>query len=254
MNLPRILLGFNVALALGAGLVWWHQRAALQDRQVELNAARAAAAQTAAVARTNARLRAELPTEAELDALRSDQQALPALRAEVAQLQARVEQRLHAPVQIPSTDASQPTVFVADQWFNAGRQTPLHTIMTALWAASRGNAAVLKESIQLNPQGPERLAAMWAELPAHLRERYPNQEQFLAGLSAQHLPIHSLQYLELGNEPEDAPFATVRVRVNSPEGEARFPTLITLRGADGWKLVLPTPVLESHYERLTQTP
>jgi hypothetical protein len=254
MNLPRILLGFNVLLALGASLAWWHQREALQDRQDQLAAARAEAARVDALARVNQRLRGALPTPAELEALRSDQDALPALRAEVAQLRARVEQRLHAPAQNAPAEPSEPTVFAAKQWFNAGRHTPLHTIMTALWAASQGDASVLAESIQLNSAGMERLAAMWTELPPHLRHRYPNPEQFVAALAAQNLFAQSLEFVGFGDEPEDAPFATVRVRVTNAEGKARFPTLLALRGPDGWKLMFPTPVLEAYYERLKQAP
>jgi hypothetical protein len=248
--MPRfLLLALNLALLILGASLYWHQRQATTALRTAVAAPLDEPPQLLALHRENEALRQSLLNSSDLAALRADHEALPILRAELQALQASAEKRLQNAAQA-NPPRSEPPTFTATDWINAGRRTPIETVVTALWASTRGEKAVLADLIHLDARTEERLRPLLAALPEAEQRQFTSLEAFAADITTRSLRVDSIQFLELdASLPEDAPFTTLRVRVTSPGGSERYPTLVAVRSASGWKLLLPAPVVD----RYTQT-
>ena len=253
---PHLLIALNALLLLGVvGALYPRHNDAAQLRQA-LATARQQAQAAAALEQENRNRRAGLSTSEALRRMQEEHAALSRLRLEVEELRRQAEQRLQRGARPSAEPPQPPAVWVEADWDNRGRDDPASTVITTLWAVTRGETARLAEAIQLRPEGQQRLQKLLDELPPELRASFSRPEELAAALATRDVAPASIEFLDPATESdkEHPHFKGLRIRVTDrATGQERFPTLATVRTDAGWKLIVPTTVLDRQLARLIET-
>ena len=200
------------------------------------------------IADANRNARAALPNADTLEQWRRDARELPRLRAELDALNAGADARLARPAQIEAPPESG-NHWSADEWSNRGHSTVQDALVTAAWAASRGEVDVLARSLHLQPAGREAAEAWLAQAPPPAHVQAPTPEHLVALLAAQRMQPQAVTFLN--GEPErDARAHSAQVRITRAPQPDRVMNLITVRDDQGWKLLVPDPVVRQYLDAL----
>jgi hypothetical protein len=134
---------------------------------------------------------------------------------------------------------------------NSGKATPEASTQTALWAAVSGDVEALAETLMFTASAQKKADAWFATLPDATRQQYGSPEKVVALMIAK--DADSLTGMQVIGQQEVGPDNVgVRVRLAGADGKTKDDTLFMHRGADGWKMVLPDPVLEKFARQLAK--
>jgi len=141
------------------------------------------------------------------------------------------------------------TVLPADEWRDAGNDSPHSTLESVLWAARGGDVSRLASLIDFRPGDRERADQLLATLPPESRAQYANPEALVATLVAANLPTDYAAvapFDEVGN----AKSSVLRLRVEQAGGQQQDLTFMLHHGDAGWQLDVPGNTLASFAQQL----
>jgi hypothetical protein len=130
----------------------------------------------------------------------------------------------------------------AAAWKNRGRASPEDATETVLWAASGGDLDVLKETLSINDETRAKAEEMLMTLPGAARSQYPTPEDLLAVVVAGNVPLDKVQLV--ARQQIDADHVTEYLRLKNADGITRQVYLSLDQSPDGWRLVVPSSVVE----------
>jgi len=111
-----------------------------------------------------------------------------------------------------------------------------------LWAASGGDLDVLKETLSINDETRAKAEEMLMTLPGAARSQYPTPEDLLAVVVAGNVPLDKVQLV--ARQQIDADHVTEYLRLKNADGITRQVYLSLDQSPDGWRLVVPSSVVE----------
>lgn len=240
--------GWLVPIAVAVAIVTvfvLQQRIAVRLR-VDIEAARRVGRESS-VAADNAQLRRTLPSDADIERLRSDHEALGRLNAELDALRGSLRE---------PRAVSEQAVFrkAATEWQNVGYETPQRALETALWAARSGDLELFSRSLVLEPlrqDGTGNQIPEWLRPPAEVIRRRVVER------TLENIPLGHVNAMVGRSDDVDS----VRMDVslsgrNSKTGEAtsRGAKITFRRQPDGWRLVVPADVVERYGAEPRQAP
>ncbi|ATC63518.1 hypothetical protein CMV30_05860 [Nibricoccus aquaticus] len=194
--------------------------------------------------------------EAESERLRADREALPRLRAEVAELKKSVDESRPKVAKKPKADPAVPLdiekeIVPSETWRNVGYATPVAAVETALWAAAGGDTDVLMGSIVLDDAAQRKAAELLAGLPVETRTRYASAEELVAFMAAKDVPLEGTRIFPVKEEAGDMRRAVVQLR--NAAGSVRQVHLDLRKTGAGWRLVVPEAAVERYAAQLKGT-
>jgi hypothetical protein len=130
----------------------------------------------------------------------------------------------------------------AAAWKNRGRASPEEAVETMLWAASGGDLDALKETLSINDETRAKAENMLTTLPGAARSQYATPEDLLAVVIAGNVPLDSAQVV--ARQQNDADHVTEYLRLKNADGITRQVYLSLYQSPDGWRLVVPSSVVE----------
>jgi len=185
---------------------------------------------------------------AELVKLREEMTALQKNTADLAKL-AQLAQTVKALEK--NADGVPTNLIPAGALKNSGKATPEASTQTALWAAVNGDVDALAGSLMFTASAQKKADAWFATLPEATRQQYGSAEKVVALMIAK--DADSLTGMQVIGQQEVGPDNVgVRVRLAGADGKTKDDTLFMHRSADGWKMVLPDPVLEKFARQLAK--
>ena len=236
----------------GVGAIAW-QNMRLAQLRGEAAIQREEGRDLAKLRAENQRLAAEAISPAALEALRGDRAALTRLRAELETLRARSMSSPARPdLTAPSASASTPKVIPAAEWKNAGRSTPAASFETVMWAAAGGDVDALSQTLAWDGGAKTKADALFASLSSVARSNFASAERLVAFLTAKEVPLGKMAVW--GQTPQAGDEVSLRVRIESADGGARFPVFSLRRYADGWKLLVPESAIDKYTAQLHEQP
>lgn len=245
-NLRAFIVIATLAATALAMLGWQHRTTerlrAERDRHqtalAQLQADRRAEQQQQQLASTQARAE-------ELDRLLAERAAVVRLREELDTLR----QRAAAPAvrQEPTPRPVRPSLvgnaLAFSLWQNAGRATPEASLETALWAAANGDIDTLTGLLVFDAEARNEATALFAQLPANLRQEFVSPERLVAVLAAKDVPLGSAALLNQHPTPTETKLS---VQVLDAEGKHKL-ALLSVRPDDGgWRFVVPTNAVKRY--------
>lgn len=247
MHLLR--LGVLVAV-IGLAVAWFGSRELhLRSFHASADHLRSSAGDLAALREAHAKLRAALPPENELTALRADRAAIVRLRNEIQAVRRGVEAREHPPS--PATPVRAATLLeaplAAAQWRNVGHATPAAAVETLLWAAAGGDVERLAETLVQAPETRARAEALFASLPPDLRREHATPERLMALMTASVIPLGSAQVVAEVPNPQGTVLVT---SLESPSGQSRMVALSLRTDGQAWRVELPPAAVERYAAQL----
>lgn len=185
---------------------------------------------------------------AELVKLREEMSALQKNTADIA----RFAQLAQTAKTLEKTSDGVPTNLIpAGALKNSGKATPEASTQTALWAAVSGDVDALAGTLMFTSSAQKKADAWFATLPDATRQQYGSAEKVVALMIAK--DADSLTGMQVIGQQEVGPDNVgVRVRLAGADGKTKDDTLFMHRSADGWKMVLPDPVLEKFARQLAK--
>jgi len=163
------------------------------------------------------------------------------LQAELDSLRRRASEsaaarRTERPERAPPTPPLSGNVLAHQLWQNLGAATPAAALETALWASAGGDIDALAGLLALDPAARTEAAALFAQLPANLRQEFVSPERLVAVLTAKDVPLGSATILGQYPSPTDT---KVSAQIFDAEGNQKI-SLFSLRlEGDRWQLVVP---------------
>jgi hypothetical protein len=130
----------------------------------------------------------------------------------------------------------------AAAWKNRGRGSPEAAMETMLWAASGGDLNALKETLSINDETRAKAEEMLTTLPGAARSQYSTPDDLLAVVIAGNVPLDSAQLV--ARQQIDADHVTEYLRLKNADGNTRQVYLSLYQSPDGWRLVVPSSVIE----------
>lgn len=236
--------------AVGAGALAWRSLhlAHLRD---EVAIQREEGRDLARLRAENQRLTAENISPSALEALRGDRAALTRLRGELEALRARsISPPARPAVTPPAAGPSTPRAIPAAEWKNAGQNTPASSFETVMWAAAGGDVDALSQMLALNGGAKAKADALFASLSPAARANYVSAERLVAFLTAREVPLGTMAVW--GQTPQADDEVSLRARIESANGDARFPAFLLRRYAEGWKLVVPESAIDKYAVQLRE--
>ena len=187
--------------------------------------------------------------EKELARLRTDREALPRLRAEVASLRKSVDETRPLPGRARKNDANaapdiSKELAPAAAWKNRGYETPADAIETALWAAAGGDTEVLMKSLVFEESAKRKAEALFASLPEDVRRRYRGPEELVAFMTAKDVPLEGARIIARADEKAEE--RKIAVQLKNAAGSVRQLQIGVRKMADGWRLVMPESAVERY--------
>lgn len=256
------ILACALLLAVGITLGWQRQRTLLLEAELEAQQIRAD--EVARLGADLARLQANPVSAADLAVLHEDRAALERLRAEIETLKTAGPGIRPAPtaVSVPS----EKEFLVSSAWKHAGRVTPSATLETLLWARLHGNVDVIASGLAFENEAARELArSLMASLPPSVGAHRDSPERLIALLAAKdadygaYKSMWVVEEIKPGEEflesvrlrqPDVTDVVVVRSLLQTTTGENQHKYLSMQRNYDGWKLVVPTSVVESYADKL----
>jgi hypothetical protein len=250
--MSKIAVGLVVVVAAAGAAVVWMQRETNEALRAEIAGLhtdfdRLAKSREAAAAMTPKPTAAE--TAASLNAA-ADREELAKLRADVVALQKQSKDFARAAQQTQGGGATIPTRLVpSSEWKNAGRDTPAATAETLLWAAAGGDVNTIASAVELTNSAREKAEAWFAGLPEQTRADYGNADKLVALMIAKDAAtISGMQVL--GQREIGPDTVGMRVRFGNDEGKTKDDSFALHHSADGWKLLVPDPLIEKWTRQL----
>lgn len=192
----------------------------------------------------NAKLRSEQPSVAQLRELEGRKAHAEALRSRISSLGRQVS-AAHSPAPVDGGVAS-------GDWSYAGNATPKAALMSVLWSASRGDVDQLASLLAFDTAAREKADAMYASLPLGAQQDYGSPERVVATLLSGSFPKDASS-AELGDEEVSGDDASITMSV-SHTGAARNNTYKLDHSAGGWRLLVPSEVLDGYGQLLQGLP
>ena len=157
-----------------------------------------------------------------------------------------------AAAQAKAAEANVPTKLVpVAEWKNGGRGTAGAALETVLWAATGGDVATLAQGLGFTATARAKADAWFAGLSDATRAQYGSPENVIALMIAR--DAAALSGMQVLGQRELSPEETMMmVRMGSDDGKTKDDKFLLHRTAEGWKLVLPDPVLERYAKQLAQ--
>ena len=232
--LPLLCLG----LGLGAYL---HLRNANARLREQLATARIHDEQTAQVRNENREMEA-LVARAKADesgALRAIQTEVGRVRADVAELERKAEERYAAKLAkdredkaalAENRDLTKGPVLL-ENCRNVGRATPVDALQTLIWAGMKGDDELVASMIALDGKTRAMVAALLAVLPARAREKYPTPEK-LAALVFADVLMNVSAFQVVGQKAVDSQ----RVALTVAKLSGKTADIVMELGPNGWQV------------------
>jgi len=197
---------------------------------------------------THDRLSAARPSDTELEALRQADAEAQRLRAEAAELRARAAAVTPAPK--PAAPPPKPPAIPVAASTDAGRATPAAALESVLWSSAHGEVEALATLLAFEPGTQVKIDEALASLPEEERSRYGSSADVFATLVAARMPPDLAQTEVLETTP-GAGVTAVRLRLRRTDGNAREATFRFKQDTDGWRLIVPTRVVNDYLRMLT---
>ncbi|MSU66376.1 MAG: hypothetical protein EXS38_09815 [Opitutus sp.] len=190
------------------------------------------------------RLRRREPFPDELLSLRRDAAELAGLRREMADReQFTATGGRSAAVTAGGTVPFPEAQWVpAASWKNVGRATAQAALQTVLWAAAAGEPSALREVLGFSSNAPGAAKKLGASQPELPRASDPESEGRPVARLAGQIGAAAVQLLAEQNQGFD--HTVVYLAVKSAGGEIKAIYLQLHRDASGWRVMVPTHVLE----------
>lgn len=189
--------------------------------------------------------------EAELASLRKQAMEAEALRAEHESLRQELTLRPQSekPVEKPKSSES---------WTNAGRNTPVDTLQTIIWAAVSGEISHLRGALLLEGAAQTAADALFAELSPEERAEYRDPATVVAVMLSGQMPLNLRQPQVLEEIHESPQRVRLRLQLQRDRGAQdqktyRFPEEKVYHfqhDGTGWRAVVPVSVVEQYHELL----
>jgi hypothetical protein len=138
----------------------------------------------------------------------------------------------------------------AAEWRYSGNATPKETMISILWAASRGDIDNLAGLIGFAPDVRARVEALFESLPPQARREYGTPEKVVATLISGTFPKDA-SGAAFADAAEDAAEASIDMRVSRADGQSRSNEYRLDHAAAGWRLLVPVEVVAG-YEKILQ--
>jgi RNA polymerase sigma factor (sigma-70 family) len=175
----------------------------------------------------------------EVAALRRSTQDLAQARAEISQLRTKVRSAPPAPA---GENKLAEGLIPALSWSNAGVNTPAASYETLHWAKNYGQIQTMMSTFALDDAGKAKADALFATIPDSLRGQFGSPEQMMAGLLANTTAVAGMRVVDQTEQgPDDA---KLRVQYQYADGRVRDDTVDFHRYADGWRQIIPEPVVD----------
>ena len=135
---------------------------------------------------------------------------------------------------------------------NTGRATAQAAYATQLWAAHGGDVDLEVTTIALEPDDRAKLEALIAKLPESARADYATPERLMASLLAgSRHPVGGMEVL--GETPQGSDDVVLNTKWQHEDDDVVHQSDLHFhRDADGWKLVLPTSLVDRAAAFLTR--
>jgi hypothetical protein len=181
-----------------------------------------------------------------------EREQLEAAHAEAEGLRARLASLQRNAAQ-PKEEDPEPDRLSAEAWINAGRETPRATIVSVLWAASRGDVDRLAGLVGFSPDVRERAEALFSKLPPASQQEYGSPEKVVATLLAGTFPKDASAATILADKTwgQDAAIA---MTTEHSDGKARVNQFHFHRAPDGWQLLVPASVMAGYEKTVLGDP
>jgi len=229
------------ALTLLAGAtLGWQRRTAMELRD-EIALRRAQSGEQTRLQAEHQRLISTSATAEELATQMAERLAVTQLRTQLEALRRRASEsatgrRTEGPAQPQATPPLAGNVLAYKLWQNLGAATPAAAFETTLWASAGGDIDALAGLLALDPEARTEAAALFAQLPANLRQEFGSPERLVAVLTAKDVPLGSATILGQYPSPTDT---KVSALIFDAEGNQKI-SLFSLRlEGDRWQLVVP---------------
>jgi hypothetical protein len=245
MSMTKLQIGIAAAvLAAGAAGFMWQQRANDQLR-TQLAELRQQDGELARLRGENARLAAAVAA-ASTPAPAAPAAAPAAARTPPPQSQASDGRGENS---VPLA----PGLVAVTSLGNAGRATPRAAFATQLWAARSGDVALEAAVLALEPAARARLEEALAALPEDFRAQYGTPEQLLAfALSGSPHPVGGMRVA--GETAQDADNVILHTEWQHADDDIVHQSDVHFRrDADGWRWVVPLPLVNRAAAYLTRT-
>jgi len=226
MKLFKVVIISAVVIAIASGIVaQWRTRGRLiheldEVRQLE---------------RTKASQRTQVD---QASAQRSEGPRPPPQTTAVArQPEGKTAQQPNVAVPPVEANLSGVGLIPAEGWKNAGRRTPSEAFETFEWALDRGEIDTLAASFAFAPEVKLKLDELFANLSDEVRAKYKTPESVIA-LLVSGTSKGPQAFQVLGETFEGTDTATVRVRMQQPDGSVKDSDMHLRQEADGWKALV----------------
>jgi hypothetical protein len=188
------------------------------------------------------------------DSVRAIHADLIQARRELAELEQRArEVRAKAAERSAAMDANrdpEKALTRLEHFQNLGRGTPGMAVQTLVWAAIKGEDAVLVDALAVTGAEREKAEAFLARLPEASRVKYPTPES-LAALAVMGEILRGGALQIVGHTMVDPLHATVRVRTSDEGKEAKLPMRL---GPGGWQMVVPEGAITAIERQMSELP
>lgn len=258
MNAPKLISVFIGALIVGGlALLGWQRHTALELRG-EISRQRAHAGERARLSSENQRLAAALVSAEELEKLRAERAAVEGLRAEISTMKRRAEAttrtvmsaRPVATKAVAPVPSMKESAVPAMLWKNAGQASPAAAFETALWSAAGGEVESLAALLVFDAESRAGAEALFANLPAGMRQELVSSDRLIALLAAKDVPLGSARILSDTGEGSNA---LLVAQLLDPEGKSKRVRLAMREEEGRWRFVVPASAMERYATQL-QTP
>lgn len=185
------------------------------------------------------------PFVGEIDSLRRDRAEAVSLRREIANRAARKGSPHDQALAAMGREVLPAAVWIPTSLMkDMGRSTPHATLQTALWAATTGSVAALKELLALEPEARIRAAEVIASLPVAVRLQHGRPELLIAETLIRTPPAGEIQILseQLRGFDDAIEFLALR------DQNGGLPRILCLRlhwEPGGWRLIVPRLAVEN---------
>lgn len=140
---------------------------------------------------------------------------------------------------------------VDTRWSNAGGATPAAALGTLLWAAAGGDVDEVERHIALDAKAAAAADRFLAGLPPALQTEFADTQRLVATMLAARLPPNIAGADTIAETPLDADTTLVRLRLRRLGAADREVELRFRRDAEGWRLLVPAPIVDGYRFLLT---
>lgn len=262
MNASKSLLLLVAGLGVAAvALLGWQRHTADRLRGEIVRQQQVAGEERARLEDEHRRLMATQTSTGELQRLRAERTAVSSLLGEIEAMRHRADEAARATIARDRPLAMESGMehsmregpVPARFWKNAGQATPEAAFETALWAGAGGNVESLAGVLALDADARAKAEAVFAKLPAAMKQELATPERLIALLVAKDVPLGSAEILTQATPADATADTRLAAKLVDSEGKSKEVHL-SVRSQDGnWRFVVPPSAVE-RYATLLQTP